>query len=254
MRFSALVLWLPLAWANPPSWYAIVQPRLFQHSVRAPQRTALSQSSYPDDPQFPQAERCVAASASSGLALSRVPALGGGLATAAICVVAMIVTIQTIQPGAVPASMESTRRLLQEWASIRALNPQTAAFLAAFGMYAASDAMGQCVTAWRQADKDGDVTRLDVKRMLRSAACSGLLSGWFAVIYFGILDHFVRLPAWAAEIDGHLGAFLACLPVIVKVAVDVGLYEPLYDTAQLALYLAEGALRVVQGAVLLGHR
>jgi hypothetical protein len=227
------LLFLPLAAANPPSWYTIVQPRV--HRIRTQLRSEVAEVGYPDDPQFPLAERQAAATAYATPSVSHVPLLGGGLAAAALSCVALIVVVQTIQPGAVPAGWAETRHLLQEWSSVRTLKPQTAAGLAAFGMYAASDAMGQCVSS-RKGRQDGATSeQLDVPRMLRSAACSALLSGWFAVIYFGMLDRYVRLPAWAAGKDGRLGAFLGCLPIVAKVAIDVGLYEPIYDTIYMSL-------------------
>ena len=44
---------------------------------------------------------------------------------------------------------------------------------------------------------DSAPATLDVRRMLRSASCSALLSGWLAVHYFRALDSLVRLPGWA---------------------------------------------------------
>lgn len=234
----AATLRLPLAEATSPSWYAIVQPRV--HRVRIQLRPDVVEIGYTDDPHFPLSERRAAAMAQAAPGASHVPVLGSGLAAVALCFVALIVVVQTIQPSAVPAGWTETRRLLEEWASVRAVNPQTAACLAAFGMYAASDAMGQCVSSRK---RRREAEQLDVARLLRSASCSALLSGWFAVIYFGMLDRFVRLPAWAAEVDGRLGAFLGCLPVITKVAVDVGLYEPVYDFIYMSMQ-----------AILHGHR
>jgi hypothetical protein len=220
------MLFLPLAAATPPSWYAIAQPRV--HIKRTQLQADFVDVGYPD-------ERCAAATAQAMPGTPHIPVLGSGLAAVALCSVAVIVVVQTIQPGAVPADWTETRHLLEEWASLRAVNPQTAAGLAAFGMYAASDAMGQCVNSKKRRRDGAMAEQLDVARMLRSAACSALLSGWFAVIYFGMLDRFIRLPAWAAEVDGRLGALIGCLPVLAKVAVDVSLYEPLYDTIYMSL-------------------
>ena len=111
--------------------------------------------------------------------------------------------------------------------------------LGAFFMYAASDALSQCVEFLRAQDTGGHRRSrtgrrhifLDLARMARSGFTSGLLSGFLAVFYFAWLDR-----TWQpANLLGVLGqphsdsaqrrAQWAC--VAGKVATDVGIYEPI---------------------------
>lgn len=106
-------------------------------------------------------------------------------------------------------------------------------------MYAASDALSQCVEFLRAQDTGGRRRSrtgrrhifLDLARMARSGFTSGLLSGFLAVFYFAWLDR-----TWQpANLLGVLGqphsdsaqrrAQWAC--VAGKVATDVGIYEPI---------------------------
>jgi len=198
---------------------------------------------------------CRAAAASDQLsARTFSPQRGQGLtldlrlASVAITWIAAIVAVQTATPSCAV------------WlADARAAYPQLAGTASAFGIYAASDALSQVVThrggvdlRRRSGTADsgmGQESRLrggsapamlDVQRLLRSASCSALLSGWLAVHYFRALDSLVRLPGWAAAAPGAAGVLYACLPALGKVLFDIVVYEPVYDTVYLSL---QGLLR-----------
>mmetsp|Transcript_27332 Transcript_27332/g.80687 ORF Transcript_27332/g.80687 Transcript_27332/m.80687 type:complete len:302 (-) Transcript_27332:113-1018(-) len=200
---------------------------------------------------------CRAAAASDHLSAKTFsPQRGQGLtldlrlAAVAITWIAAIVAVQTTTPSCMV------------WlADARAAYPQLAGTASAFGIYAASDALSQVVTHRGGVDlrrrsgaadsgmgqesrlrggSDSAPATLDVRRMLRSASCSALLSGWFAVHYFRALDSLVRLPGWAAAAPGAAGVLYACLPALGKVLFDIAVYEPVYDAVYLSL---QGLLR-----------
>mmetsp|Transcript_21550 Transcript_21550/g.46379 ORF Transcript_21550/g.46379 Transcript_21550/m.46379 type:complete len:387 (-) Transcript_21550:38-1198(-) len=70
---------------------------------------------------------------------------------------------------------------------------------------------------------------LDLSRVLRSGATSALLSGYLAVFYFRLLDGALNPSAAAASLTGRF------LPVIGKVLIDIGVYEPVYDVIYMSL-------------------
>ena len=115
--------------------------------------------------------------------------------------------------------------------------------IGAFFMYAASDALSQCVEFVRADSHRGGRRRksktvrrrifLDLARMGRSGFTSGLLSGFLAVFYFAWLDRTWQ-PVNLLNLLGqpHSGAAQrraqwAC--VAGKVATDVGIYEPICE-------------------------
>jgi len=137
----------------------------------------------------------------------------------ALGVVALVILIQTAD---VHHSLPSALNwFLEHWAVIRLQWPLVVSGVSAFFMYAASDALSQSV-ALRGARRG----TYDLQRMARSGLVCSLLSGVLAVFYFGWLER--TFPC-----GGVAPAVL--LPALAKVAVDVGVYEPCYDTIYISL-------------------
>ena len=159
------------------------------------------------------------ASASSyhvDVSLSRAP-------VAAVTLIALILAVQTITPSDwMPALVQS---VLAAWVEFRAdAIPLTSTVIGCFCVYASTDALTQCLTARSREPSSREVT-LDLTRMARSGFTSAMLSGFLAVYYFRMLERATAgLGRWAS--------------VAAKVCVDVGCYEPIYDT----LYITMQAL------------
>ena len=65
---------------------------------------------------------------------------------------------------------------------------------------------------------------------------AGFLSGFVAVFYYRWLDSLRFFPATIASLGG--GGFVrtaTLLPVLAKIGVDVGVYEPCYDTLYITI-------------------
>ena len=165
-------------------------------------------------------------------------AIGAGLG-----LVALAVVTQCIMPGWVPGG-PSTARLrstLEMWARNRLQHQLLCATVCAFFMYASSDTLSQVLTQrWSRA-RSGVATapyRIDLRRCVRSGLISSFLSGFLAVFYFKWLETvFHRPPAlWtAASSWSALGRHGWLLPVLGKICVDVGCYEPVFDTLYISL-------------------
>lgn len=97
-------------------------------------------------------------------------------------------------------------------------------------MYASADCLTQCLRARRDARSR---VAIDLRRMVRTGITSALLSGCLAVLYFGWLERTITLPlAWREVLDVRLSA---CVSVLGKIGVDVGVYEPCYDTLYITI-------------------
>jgi len=100
----------------------------------------------------------------------------------------------------------------------------------AFFMYASADCLMQCLRAQRNACAR---VAINLRRMTRTGITSALLSGCLAVIYFGWLERTIALPlAWREVLGVRMTALAS---VLGKVGVDVGVYEPCYDTLYITL-------------------
>ena len=113
------------------------------------------------------------------------------------------------------------------WQQARTQWPLALATACAFCLYGASDALSQCVASGR--DRRSTMS-LDVRRLLRTGLTASLLSGYLAVFYFGWLEKATCPQAWGCS--SGVGAWLS---VAAKIAVDVGLYEPIYDVLYITL-------------------
>ena len=130
---------------------------------------------------------------------------------------------------------------LNTWVQRRVQYNLPVVSIGAFFMYAASDALSQCVEFMRAQDRGGRRKSrtaqrrifLDLARMARSGFTSGLLSGFIAVFYFAWLDRTwqpANMLAFLGQPDSESAqrrARWAC--VAGKVATDVGVYEPICE-------------------------
>ena len=160
---------------------------------------------------------------------------------AGLGLVSFAVVTQCIMPEWAPEGR--LRSLLEKWAQSRLQHPLLYTTLCAFFMYASSDTLSQVWTQrWNHAKVRGGVAvsthRIDLRRCVRSGLISSFLSGFLAVFYFKWLENvFCRPPTFWAEASswaalGHHGWLV---PVLGKVCVDVGCYEPVFDTVYISL-------------------
>ena len=167
----------------------------------------------------------------------------GHAAARALLVVAAVVIVQTLgDHSALPAQL---RAALLSWQVTRTQWPLVLATASAFCLYGASDVLSQCAHALaagrvpapaeehEESDERGTRGRrattveLDLKRTLRTGTTASLLSGLLAVFYFGWLERTLGSEA------GH--GLHAWLCLALKIAVDVGVYEPIFDTCYVTL-------------------
>lgn len=169
---------------------------------------------------------------------------GGGMSiqsawTLSFSVVLSAVLVQTAEvewlPSAAPAFV---RELLVLWTSIRPQHILLMTTACAFCMYGASDVLSQVLTTRSPHKGASSRVRIDLRRALRSGFCSSMLSGLLACFYFAWLDRVFRdAPRWLAPERSWaaFGAFASLVPAVCKMLVDVGVYEPVYDTCYLTM-------------------
>jgi len=138
-------------------------------------------------------------------------------------VMTLVVALQTVNAHA--SMPEVLQQLLASFGEVRAEHALLANSVGAFAMYMASDALTQ---ARRQHLDGADAATIDLARVVRSGFTSALLSGFLATFYFALLER--ALPST----DG-VGLLAALAPILLKIAIDVGLYEPLYDTVYISV-------------------
>jgi len=126
---------------------------------------------------------------------------------------------------------EGVKNFLLQLADSRAHHPLIANTLCAFCMYAASDVLSQLIGQQRTGARAATIDRT---RALRSGFTSSLLSGFLAVFYFGWLER--ALPAGSDHLPVSFAA--TAFPILAKIAIDVGLYEPVYDTMYVSIQAA----------------
>lgn len=210
----------------------------------------------------------------------------------ALAAIAVVIAIQTLAP--LDFMPESIKKLLASWVQQRVEHNLSVVSIGAFFMYAASDALSQCVSEVVRSRREDAVCHaderqrlgsrssgsggssrevtsetvsrgpggerrivLDTARMARSGFTSGLLSGFLAVFYFAWLDRTWRsenVLSWfpgsaSAGACAGEGAAAGCehmygegaqrlaewACVAGKVATDVGVYEPIFDTIYITL-------------------
>ena len=175
------------------------------------------------------AEDCQAAAEAGRAADEIIPRVPSGLPYATVIARALVlimiaIIVQTIKPHqAMPSTLTE---VLRTWDGMRREFALSTTTCCALGMYMASDALTQCVTAAKQ---QREVVPIDVRRCMRSGVISSFLSGFVAVFYFGWLERTLSVPASA-------GLLAVIASACAKVAVDVGLYEPVYDTVYITLH------------------
>ena len=209
-----------------------------------------------------------------------------------LAAIAVVIAIQTLAP--LDFMPESIKKLLASWVQQRVEHNLSVVSIGAFFMYAASDALSQCVSEVVRSRREDAVCHaderqrlgsrssgsggssrevtsetvsrgpggerrivLDTARMARSGFTSGLLSGFLAVFYFAWLDRTWRsenVLSWfpgsaSAGACAGEGAAAGCehmygegaqrlaewACVAGKVATDVGVYEPIFDTIYITL-------------------
>ena len=103
-------------------------------------------------------------------------------------------------------------------------------------MYAASDTMSQSVA---QQCEHQPACNIDYKRAARTGLSASVLSGALAYFYYAWLDRAIGVPRALSSrlVPGGLAAraLLPALPIAGKIAVDIGLFEPVYDTLYITL-------------------
>ena len=103
-------------------------------------------------------------------------------------------------------------------------------------MYAASDTMSQSVT---QQCEHQPACKIDYRRAARTGLSASVLSGALAYFYYAWLDRAVGVPRALSSrlVPGGLAAraLLPALPIASKIAIDIGLFEPVYDTLYITL-------------------
>ena len=137
----------------------------------------------------------------------------------ALLVVAVVIASQTLGDGTIQ--------------HIRSQYPLAVASLCAFLLCCSSDCLAQVAAS------TSHTVMLDIHRMLRTGLTASFLSGFLAVYYFSWLERAVN-PLDLGGADSLLARWLC---VACKVAIDVGCYEPCYDT----LYITIQALLRGQG-------
>ena len=123
--------------------------------------------------------------------------------------------------------------LVARWEGWRAAHGLSLTTFCATLMYSATDVFSQ--TFERQLEGAPGV-ELRVARTARSGVTAGFLSGFVAVFYYRWLDSLRFFPATIASLGG--GGFVrtaTLLPVLAKIGVDVGVYEPCYDTLYITI-------------------
>jgi len=156
----------------------------------------------------------------------------GGVVLRALSAICLVILAQTIGDHA--ALPEVLRALVRGWQETRAAWPLAVATACASFLYGASDALSQCFLS---TSRRGTVD-LDVRRMLRTSLTASFLSGYLAVFYFGWLEHATSPHAWSwAQLAGTGGvsSLAQWVSVACKIAVDIGLYEPIYDVLYITL-------------------
>ena len=126
-----------------------------------------------------------------------------------------------------------SRRLTPPALALQALPVTTAG---AFVMYAASDTMSQSVA---QQCEHQPACNIDYKRAARTGLSASVLSGALAYFYYAWLDRAIGVPRALSSrlVPGGLAAraLLPALPIAGKIAIDIGLFEPVYDTLYITL-------------------
>ena len=159
-----------------------------------------------------------------------VPTLGMAYSRALAVFAAMVgIQVVTAHDAMPPALFE----LVARWEGWRAAHGLSLTTFCATLMYSATDVFSQ--TFERQLEGAPGV-ELRVARTARSGVTAGFLSGFVAVFYYRWLDSLRFFPATIASLGG--GGFVrtaTLLPVLAKIGVDVGVYEPCYDTLYITI-------------------
>jgi len=124
-------------------------------------------------------------------------------------------------PGFLHSAVESLAAGRLQW-------PLLISALSAFFLYGASDLLSQSV---EQLEPRRHAS-YDLERMARSGVISALLSGFLAVFYFRWLEQTFPIPA---VLTGPYSVLALLSAAFAKMVVDVGLYEPLFDTVYISL-------------------
>jgi len=150
----------------------------------------------------------------------------------ACAVIAAVIAAQTLGPS--DALPDALCTVLAAWQGARTRHPLALATACAFALYASADALSQCAAARRPARS---TMTLDVRRLLRTGLTASFLSGFLAVFYFAWLDRALspRGWHWARLAGGGVRQLAQWASIFGKIAVDVGVYEPLYDTCYITL-------------------
>jgi len=125
--------------------------------------------------------------------------------------------------------------LLEAWSVLRAKHALPVTTVGAFLMYAASDTLSQGVS---QQSEGKPTAVIDYGRAARTGISASILSGALAFFYYGLLERTVHVPQalWTkAAPGGLLARLLPAMPVATKVAIDLGVFEPVYDTLYITL-------------------
>lgn len=122
------------------------------------------------------------------------------------------------------------------WSALRAEYALPVTTAGAFVMYAASDTMSQSVA---QQCEHQPACNIDYKRAARTGLSASVLSGALAYFYYAWLDRAIGVPRALSSrlVPGGLAAraLLPALPIAGKIAIDIGLFEPVYDTLYITL-------------------
>ena len=150
----------------------------------------------------------------------------------------------TLSPRGEPLSVDAKERLRQRsgaWPESPtppplALQALPVTTVGAFVMYAASDTMSQSVA---QQCEHQPSCNIDYKRAARTGLSASVLSGALAYFYYAWLDRAIGVPRALSSrlVPGGLAAraLLPALPIAGKIAIDIGLFEPVYDTLYITL-------------------
>ena len=159
-----------------------------------------------------------------------VPTLGMAYSRALAVFAAMVgIQVVTAHDAMPPALFE----LVARWEGWRAAHGLSLTTFCATLMYSATDVFSQ--TFEKQLEGAPGV-ELRVARTARSGVTAGFLSGFVAVFYYRWLDSLRFFPATIASLGGTGFVRTATLlPVLAKIGVDVGVYEPCYDTLYITI-------------------
>lgn len=156
------------------------------------------------------------------------PAYSANVSLAVACTLAssalvLSLALQTIYAS--PRMSARAQRLLTAWAALRLRFIVPLTTTTAFLMYSSSDVLSQAAAAY-----PAPRCELDLARSFRSGFCSSFLSGFIACFYFRWLEALTALPAsW----EGVKHAWW--LPVLAKIVIDIGCWEPFYDCIYISM-------------------